>query len=567
MRTTSFLNWFGTNRNKVVCLLSGLVALIALAGCATKLEGPLVFKCGRFERELTSVIPYNNPVQSVTLTATFTSPLGEKFKVYGFWDGGLTWRVRFSPNQAGTWTYRTECSERADYGLNQIEGRFICTAPSGLTRFTQHGHVKVSNNHRYLTHDDLTPFFWLADTAWNGPLRSTDKEWPAYLATRVSQNFSAIQFVGTQWRAAPDGDINNQKAYAGQETIYINPAFFQRLDRKVDEIGQAGLLAAPVLLWAIQSGSNPNVNPGVSLPEDQAIILARYMVARWGANPVLWILAGDGDYRGEKSEKWKRIGRAVFGDIYHAPVSLHPGGRMWVMNDFQNEPWLDLCGYQSAHNEQPENLKWITSGPPATDWNKSPVRPFLSLEAPYENHHGMDGKAMSADVVRRAHYWSLLNAPTVGVTYGAHGIWGWDDGSAPPVDHPRSGTPLPWPQALQMPGAAQMKLLSEFFNSIDFSRLVPAPGLLAVQPGVADATHYIAAAMTDRQDLAVVYVPADTMVQLKPAVVAGIKNSKMTWFNPRTGERHPATPTVSATACQVTTPGTGDWVLLIQANR
>jgi hypothetical protein len=56
------------------------------------------------------------------------------------------------------------------------------------------------------------------------------------------------------------------------------------------------------------------VNPGFALPEDQAILIARYMVARWQAHDVVWILPGDGDFRGEKAEKWKRIGRAVFGD-------------------------------------------------------------------------------------------------------------------------------------------------------------------------------------------------------------------------------------------------------------
>ena len=39
-----------------------------------------------------------------------------------------------------------------------------------------------------------------------------------------------------------------------------------------------------------------------------------------------------------------------------------------------------------------------------------------------------------------------------GVSYGGHGVWGWDDGSAPPVAHPNPGVPLPWREALRMPG-------------------------------------------------------------------------------------------------------------------
>ncbi|MEZ4664190.1 MAG: DUF4038 domain-containing protein [Caldilineaceae bacterium] len=58
------------------------------------------------------------------------------------------------------------------------------------------------------------------------------------------------------------------------------------------------------------------------------------------------------------------------------------------------------------------------------------------MEPPYENHVAyQSGQPHDAHSVRRAMYWSLLNAPTAGVTYGGHGVWGWDDGSTPPVDH------------------------------------------------------------------------------------------------------------------------------------
>lgn len=35
----------------------------------------------------------------------------------------------------------------------------------------------------------------------------------------------------------------------------FRPSFFQRLDRKVDRINEHGLVAAPVLLWALPTGS------------------------------------------------------------------------------------------------------------------------------------------------------------------------------------------------------------------------------------------------------------------------------------------------------------------------
>ncbi len=181
-----------------------------------------------------------------------------------------------------------------------------------------------------------------------------------------------MQWVATEWRAAPDGDRLKEHAYTGNERIAINPAFFQRLDEKAVALNRAGLLNVPVLLWAIGSGSNPKVNPGFGLPESQAIRLAQYMVARWQGYDVAWILPGDGDYRGERAEKWKRIGRGVFGQVPHAPVMLHPGGMHWVLQEFLNEPWIDVHGYQSGHGDDEKTLRWITEGPPSTDWKIEP---------------------------------------------------------------------------------------------------------------------------------------------------------------------------------------------------
>lgn len=547
--------------------IRGLGMVMAMAaGLHAAPTPPLTPQWDKLELTFTSTKSYSNAVQEAALVAEFVSPQGERLRVPGFWDGGRTWRVRFMPPSPGAWSWRTECTDTANRGLHGVTGRFLCTAARsrGGHRFAQHGPIRISPDGRYLVHDDLTPFFWLADTAWNGPLKATDAEWQEYLQTRAQQKFTAVQWVTTQWRAAPDGNRQGELAFTGKERIAINPAFFQKLDRRVEAMNRAGLLSVPVLLWAIQGGANPQINPGVSLPEDQAALLARYMVARWQANAVVWILNGDGDYRGDKAAKWQRIGRRVFGDIAHAPVTCHPGGRLWVRQEFILEPWYDIVGYQSGHNDRDDNLRWITTGPAAQEWRRPPFKPFISLEAPYENHAGGATGPLSADAVRRAHYWSLLNAPTAGITYGAHGIWGWDDGTRPPVDHPNSGTPLPWRQALHMPGAQQMSLLADFFQSLPFYRLRPAPEVLASQPGVAAPRRFIAAARTESKDLMVIYVPEDRVVELQLAALTSMKGSPvLTWVNPRNGERRAAVAVLGPTSCQAPTPEPGDWLLLI----
>ena len=545
-----------------LCLGLGALALAAGLGRAAEAEVP---QWGRFEQAFQSTVPYDNPLRQAALSVVFTPPKGEPVTVPGFWDGGQTWRVRFAPNQAGAWTFVTTCSDASNKGLDKQSGRFVCTAPKGATRFAQHGPVRVSADGYYLEHEDGTPFFFLSDTAWNGALLSTEADWNYYLKERARQQFSAVQWVATQWRAAPEGDLEKRLAFTGREEIKVNPEFFQRLDARADAVSQAGLLNVPVLLWAIGGGKDPSVNPGWALPESQAILLARYMVARWQAHPVLWILPGDGHYFGAEGEKWKRIGRAVFGNIAHAPVSLHPQGRHWNGFEFRDEPWLNIIGYQSGHGDSDDYLRWLTQGPVTQDWTNRPHRPFLNLEPPYEGHTAyQSGKPIPADLTRRTIYWSLLNAPTAGVSYGGHGVWGWDDGTKEPTDHAGTGVPQPWKKALLMPVAEQMTNLYSFFTSLDFSRLRPLPSAVANNPGNLSPRRYIAAARTEKKDLLLVYLPGEQDRSVEVMLDALPPSPEVRWWNPRTGERSPAVGVVTEKTCQFPTPGEGDWILVLR---
>ncbi|MEP7190957.1 MAG: DUF4038 domain-containing protein, partial [Roseiflexaceae bacterium] len=409
----------------------------------------------RFEAAFVSTVEYANPLSEIALSVTFTGPAGLAHRVDGFWDGESSWRARFKPDQLGEWTWTTTCSDTTNSGLHAQAGALTCVEPSSETRFDQHGPLRVAANRRFLEHADGTPFLWLADTAWSGPLRSTGAEWAHYLSERARQGFSAVQWVATQYLAAPDGDLDGQLPYTGHARLAVNPAFYQRLDQRLDAINQAGLLGVPVLLWAATWSNDElvnNSNPGYTLPEDQAILLARYMLARWGAHDVVWILNGDGDYRGPKAERWHRIGQALFGERAHAPVVLHPSGMNIPAEEFREQAWLDITGYQSGHGDDEETQRWLVAGPPAQDWQRDPPRPSINLEPPYENHIAYQSQQrIPPFTVRRALYWSLLVAPTAGVTYGGHGVWGWDDGTASPVAHPNTGVPLPWRAALRMP--------------------------------------------------------------------------------------------------------------------
>ena len=104
------------------------------------------------------------------------------------------------------------------------------------------------------------------------------------------------------------------------------------------------------------------------------------------ADDVVWIVTGDNAYEGASGERWKRIGRAVFGQHLHAPVTTHPIDMHWPWENFRDEKWLDFVVYQSGHGDDGDMLRWIHSGPPSGNWQDVPPRPFINIEPPYEGH-------------------------------------------------------------------------------------------------------------------------------------------------------------------------------------
>jgi len=508
-----------------------------------------------FDITLESDHDYENPICDVTVKAHFTSPSGKRTTVDAFWDGGRVWRVRFSPSEIGEWKWKTECWDSKNASLNKKHGVVECVAYEGDNPLYVRGPIRLSGDHHRFACADGTPFFWLADTAWNGVLRAKPDDWDRYLKTRREQGFTAIQFVCTNWRAL-DKDDHGETAYTTEETFRINPSFFQRLDAKVAAINEYGLIAAPVLLWA-----QSDIDPGRTLPEDDAIKLARYIVARWGAHQVVWILGGDGEYSGDRFERWKHIGRKVFKEPQDRLVTLH--GSRWPGEEYHHEAWFDFFGYQSGHGDSKEHLQWLVTGVPAQDWRKEPPRPIVNLEPNYEEILTYHSRTpIKADRVRRAMYWSLLVSPTAGVTYGHNGVWPWGERREQPLNH--AGEAPPWHESIHTEGITSVGHLKTFFTSLPWWRLCPAQKLLAEQPGLDEPERFVAAAKTDDGTTAVIYMPkgCDIIINTKTLKLPIAAR----WFNPRTGEWIDAGRIDDETK-RISPPSDDDWVLSLHHRR
>ena len=121
------------------------------------------------EFAFTALGTYEKPCVEVELSVVFKGPVGASYRVNGFWDGGTSWKVRFTPSASGEWTYETACTV-ADTGLAGRKGAFTAQPATGENPLSRHGGIlRISADHRYLTYSDGTPFFWLGDTWWFCP--------------------------------------------------------------------------------------------------------------------------------------------------------------------------------------------------------------------------------------------------------------------------------------------------------------------------------------------------------------------------------------------------------------
>lgn len=494
------------------CLHFLAAALAGWAGGTTLAHAdkvPAVPKWQALELTLKSSRTYTNALQEAEVRVLFVSPLGETNRVYGFWDGGKTWRVRYQPTFPGRWTYYTMCSDTANSGLHEQTGRFLCTASKGEDRFALHGPVQVARDQQHFEHADRTGFLWLGDAAW---IHTPDgKAWESYVTNRAAQKFTAIQWT------LPSA------LFTTGEGASLNLAQAKLLDTKLATASNAGLLSAIAPLWEM---GNPATAP---LPEDEVIARLRYCVARWGAANVVWVIAFDCDSAGTQAARWQRIGRAVFNSVTHAPVVLFAGDSNWVLDGFRRERWVDALGFQTRQVTDENSLPWLLNGPLSLERRKVPARPLVTLDPP-------TFPVTNAGFARRVLWWSLLLNTPAGV-------------SCVP---PESAEP-------------EVAPLNDFFDTRAFWLLQPAPAVLLNLSESDSAAARITALSTENRDFTVIYAPSARPVDLAAKAVP--MKSTARWFNPRSGDNLPAKVVASPAKYQFAPPSADDWVLVIQATK
>lgn len=419
---------------------------------------------------------YADPFNEVTFSAIVTDPDGQEKAVPGFWGGDNVWRIRYASPKLGIHTYRTICSDPSNDDLHGQTGEIKVIPYEGKNPLYKHGPIQESQNHKYLEHADGKPFFWLADTWWMG--LTTRLTWPdgfrILTEDRKEKGFSVVQIVAGLY---PDMDPFDERGAneAGfpwdPEFKSINPAYFDAADLKLTWLINSGIVPCIVGCW------------GFFLDFAGEEVIKKhwdYLLARYGAYPVVWCLAGEATMpyylnkeatsSPEKRKEYVEWARKGWTDItrylkekdpFQRLITIHP--TQYGHEQVEDESLLNLNMLQTGHgayNSMNGTVKMIR-----TAVEREPRLPVINSEVCYEGICGT-----SYQDVQRFMFWSCMMNGACGHTYGANGIWQLNsiEKSYGPSPHGATWGNTPWEEAYKLPGSAQVGIGKKLFEKYDW---------------------------------------------------------------------------------------------------
>lgn len=428
--------------------------------------------------------------------------------------------------------------------------------------------LKVSENRRFLVTTDGRPFFWLGDTAWELFHRATREEAEHFLTKRAAQRFTVIQAVALAEFDGlhvpnPYGDL----PLSNDDPTQPNERYFAHVDWVIAKANALGLYVGLLPTWGDKWNRKWGVGPEIFTPGN-AEVYGEWLGRRYRAAALVWILGGD---RPIESEAQRAIIRAMArglrrGDAGAHLMTFHPPGGNGSSTWWHDEPWLDFNMRQNGHAAEFTGRYDQTR----VDYDRAPIKPVLDGEPLYEDHPiAFDAKKFGHSTVtdvRRTIYWDLFSG-AFGHTYGHHSVWQMWDERRKPINNPL----LPWREAIDQPGAAQMQHARALIESRPFLTRVPAPEIIVdgrVPTSVPGAGRYRFVATRDSGGrYAMVYAPTSRPFTVQAGAVRDAR-VRAWWFDPRTGRATAIGVVDGGAPATFTPPASGeslDWVLVLDA--
>ena len=332
----------------------------------------------------------------VELDVLVTDPDGQELTVPAFQAGPGRWGVRYASPAVGRHRFVTRCSDPTDPALHGRAGVIEVEpgADDGNPLY-RHGPLRrVTAGARHLQHADGTPFLWLADTWWMGLVRRL--RWPEdfqrLAADRAGKGFSVALLVAGLYPDMPPFDARgaNEAGFPWSEGFAsLNPAWFDAADRRIEHLVELGMVPAIVGSW------------GYFMQFAGAGVLRRHwrnLIARYGAYPVVWCIAGEALMPFYTSELWD--------DLYRARIarSEPPSERLLRHQRHARAEWTAITRYVRSADPyrrpafHPSQLRRLVAGPGG---GCVAARPRHGAVRPQRPGHGGGGHAGARQPPRR----------------------------------------------------------------------------------------------------------------------------------------------------------------------
>ncbi|MBE0653948.1 MAG: glycoside hydrolase family 140 protein [Bacteroidales bacterium] len=421
------------------------------------------------------------------------------------------------------------------------------------------GPLRVSENKRFLEHENGTPFFYLGDTSWELFHRLNREDAERYLENRREKGFTVIQAVAL---AELDG-LNDPNPYGERPLIENdlsrpNEKYWKHIDWIIKKAEEKGLYIGLLPTWGdkvdLQSWGK---GPLVFNPENA------YAYGKWIGNRykdfknIIWINGGDRDGGGSNTAIWNALARGIKSSVPDHLMTFHPWGGHSSSEWFHNEDWLDFNMMQTGHGERSYfAYKKLLE----RDYQSHPVKPTFDGEPRYEDHPvnwnpDILGWFDDSDI-RQALYWSLFTGG-FGFTYGCHPVWQMKTPDKEPIGLVRNN----WYDVLDLPGAWDLIHGRNLVLSRPFFDRRPAQEIV-LNPLQSDNDQIVA---TRGDNYAMVYIPTGLSAYLDLQNL-DFETTKIWWYNPRNGEYTFVEETAAKGIKDFSTPSKGrgnDWILVL----
>ena len=396
--------------------------------------------------------------------------------------------------------------------------------------------LQVSGNKHFIVTEDGRPFFWLGDTAWELFHRLNRDDAERYLTRRAQQRFTVIQAVAlAEFDGLGAANVYGETPLRNNDPTQPNEAYFAHVDWIVAKANSLGLYIGFLPTWGDKWNKKWGQGPEIFTVEN-AERYGEWLGRRYRDAGLVWILGGD---RPVETAAQIDIIRALArglrrGDEGRHLMTFHPTGGRGSAESFHTDDWLDINMRQNGHGVEYTGHYDQTR----VDYDRTPVKPVIDGEPIYEDHPiAFDAKQFGHSIasdVRRPLYWDLFGG-ACGHTYGNHAIWQMWTPQREPINNPL----MPWPEAIEQPGAQQMQYGRALIESRPFLTRIPDQSIIVtdrVPTRVPGAGRYAFVATRDEAGTyAMVYVPAGRPFAVRMSAITG-SAVKAWWFNPRDGQ-------------------------------